>query len=222
MAKFGAKRLGILGGTFDPVHLGHLAVARAALDTLDLDEILFIPSYKPPHKQDLTVASFAHRLAMLKLALADEPRFSWSDIEGERQELSYTIDTLKELKHRFGESVALYFLMGFDAFAEMATWKQYQNIPKLADVVVINRPQPQQETMAATVQDVFGIQGKIVQEKEGCWRLVDGGHIHELVMGEVSISSSSIRLLLGRGEEVSTMLHPHVATYVKKHGLYGA
>lgn len=220
MAKSGPKRLGILGGTFDPVHLGHLAVARAALDSLALDHVLFIPCFRPPHKVDRTIASFAQRLAMLQLALADHPQLVLSDLEGERQGLSYTIDTLKELRRRLNQDVALFFIMGFDAFVEMASWKRYQEIPRLADLVVINRPLAQQATMVEAVHDVFGVQGGITLEREGCWQLAGGGHIHELVMAEVPISSSSIRQALAGGEDVSAMLHPQVAAYVTEHCLY--
>lgn len=221
MVKSAPKRLGILGGTFDPVHLGHLAVAQAALDSLALDQVLFVPSFKPPHKQQQTIAPFSDRLAMLKLALVDEPQFDCSDLEGERQELSYTIDTLKELRQRLDPEVTLFFLMGFDAFVEMASWKCFQGIPNLADLVVINRPQAQQSSLAAAVQDVFGLQNEVVHNQERCWQLAGGGHIHELVMAQVPISSSAIRQALARGGDVSAMLLPQVAAYAMQHGLYG-
>ena len=221
MDKSGRKSLGILDGTFDPVHLGHIAVAQAALDSLALDEILFIPSFKPPHKQQLSITPFADRLAMLKLALADEPLFSWSDMEGERQELSYTIDTLKELRHRLGEDSSLYFLMGFDAFVEMATWKSYLEIPAYADLVVINRPQASQASMAAAVEDVFGMQTAVSQVHQDVWQLAGGGHVHELIMDEVPLSSTAIREVLAKGTDASAMLHPQVADYVRSHKLYG-
>lgn len=220
MGKSGPKRLGILGGTFDPVHLGHLAVARAALDTLALDQVLFVPSFRPPHKAERAIAPFDQRLAMLNLALEGEAQFAYSALEGERQELSYTIDTLNELRHRLGEEVALFFLMGFDAFVEMATWKRFRDIPRLADLVVINRPHTQQGSMAAAVQEVFGLQGGISLQKEGCWQLACGGHIHELVMAEVPISSSAIRQGLAHGEDVSSSLNSQVAAYIYENCLY--
>ncbi len=219
-AKSGPKRLGILGGTFDPVHLGHLAVAQVALDTLALDQVLFIPSFKPPHKVELAIAPFAERLAMLKLALEGHCHFAISALEGDRQELSYTIDTLRELRHRLGEESDLFFLMGFDAFVEMATWKSYREIPKLADLVVINRPQTQPGSMTAAIHHVFGVQGGVSQLKPGLWQLGDGGHIHELVMAAVPVSSTAIRLALARGEDVSAMLPAKVMAYVREHGLY--
>ncbi|MEN8257090.1 MAG: nicotinate (nicotinamide) nucleotide adenylyltransferase [Thermodesulfobacteriota bacterium] len=215
-----ARRLGILGGTFDPVHLGHFAVAQAALDSLVLDQVLFIPSFKPPHKTERAITPFAQRLAMLKLALAGHPAFQVSDLEGERQDFSYTIDTLQELRKRLGGETTLYFLMGFDAFVEMATWKQYRDIPRFADIVVINRPHSQHGTMALAVQDVFGIQGGIFQKEEGQWQLTTGGLIHELVMDEVPVSSSAIRQALSAGEDVTAMLHPMVSSYIKENSLY--
>lgn len=220
MAKSGPKRLGILGGTFDPVHLGHLAVAQVALNALSLDQVLFIPSFKPPHKVDLVITPFADRLAMLKLALAGRPEFSFSALEGERQQLSYTIDTLNELRMSLGEEPDLFFLMGYDAFIEMATWKRYRDIPRLADIVVINRPQSQQGSMAAAVHDVFGVQGSVSQAEPGLWQLAGGGYIHELIMAEVPVSSTAIRQALAMGEDVRAMLPPQVVSYAGEHGLY--
>ncbi|MBU0681202.1 MAG: nicotinate-nucleotide adenylyltransferase [Proteobacteria bacterium] len=220
MVKSAPERLGILGGTFDPVHLGHIAVAQAALDALALDEVLFIPSCKPPHKVELALAPFSDRLAMLRLALVGHLQFPVSALEGERQDLSYTIDTLKELRSRLPEETTLFFLMGFDAFVEMATWKRYRDIPRFADIVVINRPHARLGGMDAAVHDVFGVQGGVVQEKPGQWRLTAGGHIHELIMAEVPLSSTAIRRALAQGDDVSAMLHPDVAAYIQKHGLY--
>jgi len=221
MVKSGLKRLGILGGTFDPVHLGHLAVAQVALDALALAQVLFIPSSKPPHKMERAIAPFADRLAMLKLALGGRSRFAVSALEGERQELSYTLDTLKELRHRLGEETSLFFLMGFDAFVEMATWKSFRDIPKLADIVVVNRPQAQQGSMAAAIRHVFGVQGGGAQIMPGLWQLAGNGHIHELVMAEMPVSSTVIRQALAAGQDVSAMLHPQVVAYIREHRLYG-
>ncbi len=220
MVKSGHKRLGILGGTFDPVHLGHLAVAQAALDALALDQVLFIPSCKPPHKQELAVAPFAARLAMLNLAVEGRPEFPVSALEGERQQLSYTIDTLKELRHRLGSEHELFFLMGFDAFAEMATWKSYRDIPRLADLVIINRPQAMQGSMAAAVRDLFGVQAGVTEVKPGLWQLAGDGQIHELIMAEVPVSSTAIRQALAAGQDVAAMLHPQVAAYINERKLY--
>ena len=220
MAKSGPKRLGILGGTFDPVHLGHLAVAQVALNALSLDQVLFIPSFKPPHKVERDTAPFADRLAMLKLALAGRPEFPFSALEGERQQLSYTIDTLNELRMRLGEEPDLFFLMGFDAFVEMATWKRYRDIPRLADIVVVNRPHAKKGSMVAAVADFFGVLGGGSLKQEGHWQLATGGHIHELVMDEVPVSSTVIRQALAAGQDVTAMLHPDVGSYIKRQGIY--
>lgn len=220
MAKSAPKRLGILGGTFDPVHLGHLAVARVALDALALDQLLFIPSSKPPHKVARTVAPFADRLAMLKRALADHPQFAVSALEGERQDLSYSIDTLKELRARLGEETALFFVMGLDAFVEMATWKNFRDIPRFADIVVVNRPHARQQSMAAAVHHIFGVQGGVSQVGPGLWQLAGNGHIRQLVMDEVPVSSTAVRRGLAQGEDVSAMLPPEVMAYIREHGLY--
>ncbi|PLX50580.1 MAG: nicotinate (nicotinamide) nucleotide adenylyltransferase [Desulfobulbaceae bacterium] len=220
MARSEPKKIGILGGTFDPVHLGHLAVARAALAGLELDEVLFIPAYKPPHKQELNQAPFAARLAMLKLALADEPCFRCSEIEGERADLSYSYDTLQELHRRFGPDVSLFFIMGHDAFVDLASWKRFRAIPRLADLVIVNRPHARPGSLARAVQDVFGVQAGVTPAGEGRWRLAAGGYVHALTMAEVPISSSAIRRALAAGDDVRRLLPSAVAAYIREHGLY--
>lgn len=134
------ERLGIIGGTFDPIHLGHLAAATAASDALDLDEVLFIPSHHPPHRPVQPTASAFHRFAMVSLALAADERFVASDWELQRHGPSFTADTLRALQDTGLAAWQLFFIIGTDAFAEIATWHDYPGVLDLAHFVVISRP----------------------------------------------------------------------------------
>jgi nicotinate-nucleotide adenylyltransferase len=129
-------RVGVFGGTFDPVHVGHLAIANAALEDLGLDRVIFVPARRSPLKPDVPVASPADRLAMLDAAIADEPRFGVSRVELERDGPSYTVDTLDAL-HREGD---LFLILGSDAYADFARWRDPERVRALATVVLAARP----------------------------------------------------------------------------------
>lgn len=172
------KRTGVLGGTFDPVHLGHLAVADHACSVLALDRIIFIPAARPPHKPEIEISSFAHRAAMLRLALEGQPEFVLSCMEEKREGPSYSIDTLQELRATLGEDEKIFFLIGMDAFAEIDTWKEFRRLPQLCDMVVIDRSDLSQEMMEK-VSRRFGPYAYHTGEK--CW-ICPGitGRIHYL------------------------------------------
>ncbi len=138
MARAGSRRmrLGVFGGTFDPVHVGHLAIARAALEAVPLDRVLFVPARRSPLKQRGPFASEADRLAMLETAIADEPRFSLSRAELEREGPSYTVETIERLA---GED-ELFLILGSDALADFGRWKDPERIARLATLLVADRP----------------------------------------------------------------------------------
>jgi len=131
-------KLGILGGTFDPVHLGHLGAAHAAMSCAHLDHVLFMPSALPPHRA-AALASAADRLAMCRLAVEDEPRFEVSDVEIQRGGASYTADTLEELARSHPED-ELFLILGWDAARLFGTWRNPGNVKELASFVVVGRP----------------------------------------------------------------------------------
>lgn len=135
-----AARLGILGGTFDPIHLGHLRSGEEIREELSLDKVYLIPSASPPHKTTTPVSAFAHRLAMTRAAASESPVLEAMDLEGKRSGLSYSIETLKEFRVMFGEDAALFFILGTDAFLEIDTWKAYKDLFDYAHFVIIPRP----------------------------------------------------------------------------------
>ena len=133
-------RIGIMGGTFDPIHFGHLRSAEEAVDRLRLDRCLFIPTATPPHKSAGDILPYRHRMAMLRLAVRDNPRFDVSDLENRLPGVSYSVATLTELRRQWGDSVGLFFMVGLDAFFEMDSWWQHMELFRLADITVLYRP----------------------------------------------------------------------------------
>jgi nicotinate-nucleotide adenylyltransferase len=132
-------RLAIFGGTFDPIHNAHLAIARAAADRFNLDRVLFVPAAHPPHKRGGTHAPFADRLRMIELAIAGDKRFVASRLE-EFTERSYSIDTIERVRSTLSAGDELYFIIGADAFAEVRTWHRWQDVARAVLFIVVSRP----------------------------------------------------------------------------------
>jgi len=183
--------IGILGGTFDPVHNAHLAMARAALETLSLDKILFIPTGAPPYRNP-PVASAAHRLAMLNLAIQENPKFKIDERELSPGASGYTVDTLKSLRAEIGSADSLYLLMGADQYAALPTWRRPEEVKKLSRIAVFARPG-------------FKASGKDAET---------------VPMKPLPISASEIRARAARGEDLRGLVPPAVAGYMAKHKLY--
>lgn len=134
-----AQRLGILGGTFNPIHYGHLAAAEEIRDRLKLDRVLFIPSFLPPHKQEDDIPSAVQRLEMVRLAVAGNANFRVSDVEVKRGGRSFTIETIEELRS-LHPGASLFFITGLDSFLEIQSWQQWQRLLTLCAFVVLSRP----------------------------------------------------------------------------------
>ncbi|HSH14255.1 MAG TPA: nicotinate-nucleotide adenylyltransferase [Desulfurivibrionaceae bacterium] len=212
------RRIGVLGGTFDPVHLGHLAVARFVQAQLKLDEFLFIPAARPPHKLYTSLTPFPTRLAMLQLALRDLPEFKVSDLEAARQGPSYSVDTLEELRHLYGKGERLFFVIGLDAFLEVDTWKDFARLPRLADLVVIKRSAYPLEPVGAVVAKLGDYR---FEPAASCWSAPGlPGRIHLLSMPPIEISSTMIRRAAAADESLEDLVVPAVATYISEHRLY--
>lgn len=187
--------VGLLGGTFDPVHNAHLAMARAALRALPLEKVIFLPTgpnegtaqYRRP-----AVASAEHRLAMLKLALEGEPRMQIDPRELSPSATGYTADTLAELHDELGPRVPLYFLMGADQYAKLDTWHRPDAVRRLARIVVFERP-------GAPAPDPS---------------------VERVPMPPMDVSASAIRARVARGDDISDLVPPAVANYIRRERLY--
>ena len=184
-------RTGVLGGTFDPIHLGHLAAARAALDCADLDRVIFVPTGVPPHRPP-AVAGAEDRLEMCRLAIADETQFELSDVELRREGRSYTVDTLREL-HRLHPGDELFVILGWDAARLFGGWHKPDEVRRLAEIVIVTRPG------SGTPDGAAGLL---------CERPTP------------NISGSELRRAIARGDDVSDRLPAAVAAYIADHNLY--
>jgi nicotinate-nucleotide adenylyltransferase len=190
-----AVRLAIFGGTFDPIHNAHLAIATAAADRFRLDRVLFVPADRPPHKAGVTHASYEDRFRMAELACAGEPRFEVSRLE-EGTQRSYSIETIEKLRVRVAPQDKLFFIIGADAFAELQTWLRWRDVAAAVRFLVISRP-----------GHVYHAPAGVAMER--------------LDTVELRISSSQIRAELAAGRKPSGVPQP-VLDYIFEHALYGA
>jgi nicotinate-nucleotide adenylyltransferase len=186
-------RLGIFGGTFDPIHEAHLAIAEAARDTFQLDRVLVIPAANPPHKSG-AAASYADRLGMVELACLDRDRLEPSRLE-EGEEQSYSIRTIEQIKESVCPSCRLFFIIGADAFAEITTWKRWHDVVMNVEFIVVTRPAAQYE-------------------------IPEGARVHPLHEVLMPVSSSGIRAALKAGGERPAHLPQLVYEYIKAKRLY--
>lgn len=217
------KKIGLLGGTFDPVHNGHLAVATHVESTLDLDSILFIPAALPPHKaghaDGWEISSFAHRFAMLEMAVSANSSFAVSDIEAKRSSPSYSIDTINLLIPQIGQQADIYFIIGVDAFFEIDTWKRYKELTALVSFVVITRPAYAPDRVGEVISRNFP--GYVCDSGHEIWSSPEKKGTFILQhMEPVPISSTDIRNKVRCGEPISGLVPPPVESYIRQHNLY--
>ena len=193
----GGERTGVFGGTFDPVHLGHLIMAEEALARLRLHRILFVPAARPAHKRSRGVTSVEHRIEMLRIAARGNPRFEVSRIEADHAGTSFTASTLEALAKR--GSGELYFIMGQDSLEEIHTWREPDRITRIARLVVLPRGDRELSSLAPSLRR----------------------RVVFLRPPRIGISSTEIRRRLRRGLPVRYWVPDAVLTYVTRHGLYG-
>lgn len=196
--------IGIMGGTFDPIHTGHLLTAEFVRDAYGLEKVLFIPAAHSPFKLDKRVASAEDRLAMTELAVAGNPHFEASDIEMCREGVSYTSDTIALLAERFGPEVPLYFITGTDAINDLPDWHQPRELLASCHFIAARR-----QGTALDMAKLRGFFGSLCD-----------AHIHELATPELEISSTQIRGRIREGRSIRYMVPESVETYIRKEGLY--
>lgn len=206
--------IGILGGTFDPVHIGHLRVALELYQSLPLDEIRFIPCGQPPHRET-PQASANQRLAMLRMAIQDQQGFCIDERELQRQGPSYMVDTLSSLRDEFPD-VPLCLIVGLDVFGEFDKWHRWLEIPTLAHIVIVHRPGSDLEDEG----QVFEIlQERQVKEPSVLLKQVAGAILLWPVR-QLDISSTDIRLLIDKHKSPRYLLPERVYSYIQSEGLY--
>ncbi|HHW62120.1 MAG TPA: nicotinate-nucleotide adenylyltransferase [Syntrophomonadaceae bacterium] len=197
------QRIGIMGGTFNPIHYGHLVAAEWSREALGLHKVFFTPSAQPPHKDATEIVAAEHRLQMVRLALKDHAQFEALDIEIRRSGPSYTVDTLEELSRRLTHS-ELYFIMGMDSFLDLPEWRNPARIAEISRLVVVTRPGYSFQLDAAYDAILPRPQEQLIQLE------IPGLHI----------SSSNIRHRIASAQTVRYLLPADVEAYIYHHQLY--
>ena len=211
-----ASRIGVLGGTLDPIHCGHVAAAVAARDALDLSAVVIIPSRVPPHRAVQPVASAYHRFAMAALAASAERRLGVSDVELRSEGLSYTADTLERLHAEGLTSAQIFFITGADAFAEIASWRRYPEVLDLANFVVVARPGHLMEALPTRLTDLAARMRPVAEEPAESAEPL----IHLLRASTPDVSSTMVRERLMRGEAITGLVPPLVEAHIITNRLY--
>jgi nicotinate-nucleotide adenylyltransferase len=212
-------RIGLFGGTFDPIHWGHLRSAEEVGETYSLDRVYFIPASIPPHKSGDTITPAQHRLTMVRLAVAKNARFAVSRVEIGRPGVSYTLDTLRTFARKLGRKDSLYFIIGLDAFREIGTWKDFPELFRLANFIVTSRPgrrdtDPLRGTSVA-VKKLF-----CYDKNKEEYRHASGTRLFFIKLTDIAISASEIRNLVKEGRSIRYLLPRSVEAYIHKQGLY--
>lgn len=212
-------RLGILGGTFDPIHFGHLRIAEEICEEMDLEKVLLIPGGFPPHKHEKSITPFHDRLAMTRIAAQDSSLLEVLDLEGRRNGPSYSIETLREIHRLYKDNVDIFFIIGMDAFLEINTWKEHKNLFKESNFVVLKRPGFSFEEL-----EPF-----IISMEVGFKRMSDSNTFatpsgNLLIYKEATlmdISSTRIREMAAAGRSIRFLLPEAVRVYIIEKSLYG-
>ncbi|MBF0123082.1 MAG: nicotinate-nucleotide adenylyltransferase [Candidatus Omnitrophica bacterium] len=188
------RKIGLLGGTFDPIHIGHLLMARAALETLELDQVIFIPSCVPPHKKVPTLFLAKDRLKMVRLATSENPQFEVSDFEIKKGGKSYSVDTVRYFREILQPVGKLFFIVGGDAIKELDSWKDVDHLKKMCSFVSVNRP--------------------------GYPRGEEKLKYHAVTMNGIEMSSTEIRKRILQGKSIQYLVPDSVLRYIKGNNLY--
>ena len=210
-------KLGLLGGTFNPIHLAHLRIAEEAREGATLDQVLFIPAADPPHKPLAGDVAFALRYQMVQQAIADNPAFGISDIEARRSGKSYTVETLTRLRQERPDD-ELHFIIGSDSYLELGLWHRYQEIFELASLIVVERPDKPIERALLQLPDP--VRSSFVQESENMLRHSSATGIQFITGTRLDISSSRIRDLLSAGQSIRYLVAKSTEDFITQKGLY--
>lgn len=224
--------IGLFGGSFDPIHRGHLALAQAAADRFSLRQVLFVPANVPPHKQKHPVTAFVHRYAMVVLATQDDKRWVPSlleageagSAEGARQRANYSIDTVQRLKRTLKKADRLFFLIGMDAFKDIAKWHDARALLAECEFIVASRPgfslRDVAESLPEAVRPPAAVTKPFQKQAASGDLVLPGVTLHLLDGVQQNVSATTIRTAAAQGKPLGRWLDPRVAEYVRKMGLY--
>lgn len=198
------RNVGMLGGTFDPIHYGHLAIAEDCGAQLGLEVVLFVPAGGPPHKQGRAISPAADRLAMVERAIATNPRFGLSRIDVERPGLSYSVDTVRALQAQLGPETRIFFIVGADSLIDLPTWREPDQLSHLCQIVAVNRPGYAQVDLARLEATIPETTRRIIQ----------------LTTPGIDVSSTQLRQRVAEGRPIRYLVPDPVLAYIQEHGLY--
>ncbi len=209
------KKIGLFGGTFNPIHIGHLRGAEEIREAFNLTVIIFIPSSIPPHKSPDELIDARHRFEMVKRAISKNQYFSIDDIELKRSGKSYSIDTINYYKKKYDDP--LYFILGGDAFEEIETWKDFENLFSLCNFIVMTRPGVKKEGLIPpdSLKHLFRY-----DKENQAWRHESGNMLYFKEITFLDISSTKVRELIEKGKSIKYLIPPQVEEYINTHGLY--
>ena len=220
------KKIGLFGGTFNPIHLGHLRAAMEAGITFDLDRVLMIPSARPPHKDTENVAPAEDRLEMTRLATASTPGLAVSDVEFVRKGPSYTVETIEQLQKKLGTDTRLHLIIGLDAFREYDTWHRYRDLFRIIPIIVLLRPDMKATTLSNT-RELLEKHLTLTISDQYCFESSPPRFIHPrlqtvyiLEVTRLDISSSRIRRLIKERVPIRFLVPERVEQYIQEWGLY--
>lgn len=210
---------GLLGGTFDPVHIGHLRCAEEILEIFDLNRIFFVPASRPPHKLHADITSFYHREQMVRLAIEGNPIFSFCDVENKRDDTSYSVETVEFLLKKYPKDLELYFILGQDAFHAIQTWKDWERLLLLCNFIVMTRPGYENKGLAGILPADFASRFAFDEAKKG-FKSPTGYTIYFREVTFLDISSSNIRHRVKEGKSINFLVPDVVRHYITKNSLY--
>jgi len=214
-------RLGILGGTFDPIHYGHLRLAEEVGESLNLEHVYLIPAALPPHKGQRRVSAFSQRLEMTRIASAESPRLKVLDLEGRREGFSYSIETLKIFHEIVHPDLDLHFVLGMDAFLEIETWKDFRNLFNYAHFVVIQRPGFPSDVLESFLL-TLGVNFRKKDQEGNRFLSPSGYEVISMEATLMDISSTKIREKVAAGKSIRFLVPEAVRSYIHMNRLYGA
>jgi nicotinate-nucleotide adenylyltransferase len=210
---------GLFGGTFDPIHFGHLRAAEEMLQIFDLNRVIFVPSSRPPHKLEAAITSFYHREQMIRLAIDGNVSFSFSDVENLRAGKSYSVETVEYILNKYMEDLELYFIVGQDAFHAVTTWKSWEKLLLLCNFAVMTRPGYENKGLDKILPKDFA--ARFTYDKESDSYKGPSGHIiYFRSVTFLDISSSRIREKVKAGQSVRYLMPDPVRHYIAKNSLY--